>query len=245
MEGKRSQGEAGALPTPRPAARLDGISKRFGATQALERVTLELFPAEAHALVGENGAGKSTLVKIFAGVHEPDTGRIELDGAPVQIHGPAHARKLGVAVIHQEPRLFPDLSVAENVFLGHQPQTRLGSIDWASMRRAADGLFAQLDVSISADSPVRGLSMADQQLVAWHAVTRFRTSPFAFAPERSCASLDLSAPGAPRLHGFCLESIVRTAAKCSWKAMWCGSKHLPPRWRPESRTCPRTVTSKA
>src|SRR5438067_6463246 len=165
MEGKRSQGEAGALPTPRPAARLEGISKRFGATQALERVTLELFPAEAHALVGENGAGKSTLVKIFAGVHEPDTGRIELDGAPVQIHGPAHARELGVAVIHQEPRLFPDLSVAENVFLGHQPQTRLGSIDWASMRRAADGLFAQLEVSISVDSPVRGLSMADQQLV--------------------------------------------------------------------------------
>jgi rhamnose transport system ATP-binding protein len=148
-----------------PAAKLEGISKRFGATQALDGVTFELVPAEAHALVGENGAGKSTLVKIFAGVHQPDTGRIVLDGTPVQIHGPAHARELGIAVIHQEPRLFPDLSVAENVFLAHQPKTRLGTIDWASMRRAADRLFAQLEVSISAESPVRGLSMADQQLV--------------------------------------------------------------------------------
>jgi rhamnose transport system ATP-binding protein len=165
MEGKRSEGDVGVLTPQPPAAKLEGISKRFGATQALDRVTLELLPAEAHALVGENGAGKSTLVKIFAGVHQPDTGRIELNGAPVQIHGPAHARELGIAVIHQEPRLFPDLSVAENVFLGHQPRTRLGSIDWTSMRRAAERLFAQLEVSISPESPVRGLSMADQQLV--------------------------------------------------------------------------------
>src|ERR1700716_3001956 len=148
-----------------PAAKLEGISKRFGATQALDGVTLELVPAEAHALVGENGAGKSTLVKIFAGVHQPDTGRIVLDGTPVQIHGPAHARELGIAVIHQEPRLFPDLSVAENVFLGHQPTSPLGVIDWARMRRDAQRLFQELDVSISTDSSVRGLAMADQQLV--------------------------------------------------------------------------------
>jgi rhamnose transport system ATP-binding protein len=153
------------LTIQRPAAQLSGISKRFGATQALDGVSLELRPAEAHALVGENGAGKSTLVKICAGVHQPDSGRIEIDGTSVQIRGPAHARQLGIAVIHQEPRLFPDLSVAENVFLGHQPTTRMGSIDWASMRRGAERLFAQLEVSISATSPVRGLSMADQQLV--------------------------------------------------------------------------------
>ena len=83
----------------------------------------------------------------------------------MQIHGPAHSRELGIAVIHQEPRLFPDLSVAENVFLGHQPKTRLGSIDWARMRRDAARLFDELEVSIAPDSPVRGLSMADQQLV--------------------------------------------------------------------------------
>jgi len=148
-----------------PSARLEGITKRFGATQALDGVSLDLLPAEAHALVGENGAGKSTLVKILAGVHQPDAGRIELDGAPVQIRGPAHARELGIAVIHQEPSLFPDLSVAENVFLGHQPTTHLGSIDWARMRRDAARLFDELDVWIAPDSPVRGLSMADQQLV--------------------------------------------------------------------------------
>ena len=109
------------------AIRLEAISKRFGATQALDGVSFELLPAEAHALVGENGAGKSTLVKILAGVYQPDNGRIELDGSEVQIHGPAHSRELGIAVIHQEPRLFPDLSVAENVFLGHQPKT----VRWA------------------------------------------------------------------------------------------------------------------
>jgi rhamnose transport system ATP-binding protein len=145
--------------------RLDGISKRFGATQALDDVSLELLPAEAHALVGENGAGKSTLVKILAGVHQPDTGQIELSGTPVQIHGPAHARALGIAVIHQEPRLFPDLTVAENVFLGHQPTTRFGGIDWRTMQRSAARLFGELEVAIAPDSPVRGLSMADQQLV--------------------------------------------------------------------------------
>src|SRR6266446_2521729 len=101
-----------------PTVRLVGISKRFGATQALDGVSLELLPAEAHALVGENGAGKSTLVKILAGVHQPDSGQIMLDGLPITIAGPADARALGIAVVHQEPRLFPDLTVAENVFIG-------------------------------------------------------------------------------------------------------------------------------
>ena len=155
----------GELSEARPRVELVGVSKRFGATQALEDVSLALLPAEAHALVGENGAGKSTLVKILAGVHEPDTGTVKIDGVPVHIHGPAHARQLGIAVIHQEPRLFPDLSVAENVFLGHQPKTHLGRIDWSRMRREAARLFDELDVLIPPDWPVRGLSMADQQLV--------------------------------------------------------------------------------
>jgi rhamnose transport system ATP-binding protein len=156
MEGERSRV---------PTAELDGVSKHFAATRALDRVSLQLWPAEVHGLVGENGAGKSTLVKILAGVHHPDAGQLRLDGVPIQIHGPARARELGIAVIHQEPRLFPDLSAAENVFLGHQPKTRLGTIDWSRMRRDAARLFAELDVAISAEAPVRGLSMADQQLV--------------------------------------------------------------------------------
>jgi rhamnose transport system ATP-binding protein len=156
------EAEPGRTP---PTVNLDGLSKRFGATQALDAVSLELLSAEIHALVGENGAGKSTLVKILAGVHQPDAGHIRLNGVPTQIQGPAHARELGIAVIHQEPRLFPDLSVAENVFIGRQPRTRLRVIDWSKMQREAARLFAELDVSISPDSPVRGLSMADQQLV--------------------------------------------------------------------------------
>ena len=147
------------------AVELDGISMRFGATQALDGVSLELYSSEIHALVGENGAGKSTLVKILAGVYQPDAGHLRLHGVPIQLQGPAHARELGIAVIHQEPRLFPDLSVAENVFIGHQPRTRLGALDWSRMQRDAAGLFKELDVSIPPDSPVRGLSMADQQLV--------------------------------------------------------------------------------
>ncbi len=104
-----------------PRAQLSGISKRFAATQALDDVSLDLRSGEIHALVGENGAGKSTLVKILAGIHQPDSGTIWLDGEQKVIPGPAQSRALGIAVVHQEPRLFPDLTVAENVFIGHAP----------------------------------------------------------------------------------------------------------------------------
>lgn len=148
-----------------PRAELRGISKRFAATQALDNVSLELVPGEVHGLVGENGAGKSTLVKILAGVHQPDSGTIWLDGEPTQIQGPAHARSLGIAVVHQEPRLFPDLTVAENVYIGHARSGRLGTIDWGATRRAARALFDELGVHFDVGAPVRGLSMADQQLI--------------------------------------------------------------------------------
>ena len=150
---------------PAVRAELRNISKRFGATQALDSVSLALAPGEVHALVGENGAGKSTLVKILAGIHQPESGTILLDGEPIQITGPARARALGIAVVHQEPRLFPDLTVAENVFIGHAPAGRLGTIDWRSTRRSAQALFEQLGVQFDVGAPVRGLSMADQQLI--------------------------------------------------------------------------------
>ena len=148
-----------------PRVEFRGISKRFGATAALTDVSLDLRSGEIHALVGENGAGKSTLVKILAGVHQPDAGTILLDGTPALIHGPAQSRALGIAVVHQEPRLFPDLSVAENVFIGHAPSGLAGSINWRAMRKAAQALFAELDVEFDVGAPVRGLSMADQQLI--------------------------------------------------------------------------------
>ncbi len=151
--------------TATPRAELRGISKRFAATQALADVSLSLLPGEVHALVGENGAGKSTLVKILAGVHRPDRGTIHLDGEATTIHGPAHSRSLGIAVVHQEPRLFPDLTLAENVYIGHAPSGRFGAIDWGGMRASAQSLFDELDVQLDAGATVRGMSMADQQLI--------------------------------------------------------------------------------
>ncbi|MFG1811692.1 sugar ABC transporter ATP-binding protein [Streptomyces sp. NPDC049040] len=152
-------------PERTPVLALEGVSKSFGAVRALREVSLELYAGEAHALAGENGAGKSTLIKTLAGVHRPDSGRVLLDGAPVVFHGPADARDAGVAVIYQEPTLFPDLSVAENIFVGRQPRRSLGRVDHQAVRRAAAGLFDRLGVDLDPDRAARGLSIADQQLV--------------------------------------------------------------------------------
>jgi rhamnose transport system ATP-binding protein len=156
---------ASATPVRPISLELRGISKRFGSTQALQDISLALWRGEIHGLVGENGAGKSTLVKILAGVHAPDSGTVVLDGAATRIPNPPTAYSLGIAVVHQEPRLFPDLSVAENVFLANPPRNRLGAISWGEMRRRTAGIFQQLDVRLDVAAPVRGLSMADQQLI--------------------------------------------------------------------------------
>jgi rhamnose transport system ATP-binding protein len=148
-----------------PVLALEGVSKSFGAVRALQGVSLQLFPGEAHALAGENGAGKSTLIKTLAGVHRPDAGQVLLDGTPVVFHGPAGARDAGVAVIYQEPTLFPDLSIAENIFMGRQPRRGLGRVDHRAVRRATAELFTQLGVDLDPDQSARGLSIADQQLV--------------------------------------------------------------------------------
>ncbi|WP_432976395.1 sugar ABC transporter ATP-binding protein [Dactylosporangium sp. CA-233914] len=144
---------------------LEGISKSFGAVAALRDVHLDLRAGEAHALVGENGAGKSTLVKILAGAHAPDAGTLRMHGEPLVLGNPADARAAGIAVIYQEPTLFADLSVAENIFMGRQPRKGLRRIDTAEMRRRAAELFARLGVQLDPDRPARGLSIADQQLV--------------------------------------------------------------------------------
>jgi rhamnose transport system ATP-binding protein len=158
-------GSVESLAPASPRAELRNVSKRFGATQALEDVSFSLQASEVHALVGENGAGKSTLVKVLGGLYTPDSGSVLIGGEPVSISGPAHARTLGVAVVHQEPRLFPDLTVAENVFIGHAPVGSFGTVGWKHMHGAAEELFAELDVHLDGGAPVRGLSMADQQLI--------------------------------------------------------------------------------
>ncbi|WP_030803826.1 sugar ABC transporter ATP-binding protein [Streptomyces sp. NRRL F-2799] len=152
------------MPEP-PVLAVQGLSKSFGAVRALRNVSLELYAGQVHALAGENGAGKSTLIKTLAGVHRPDTGVLSLNGEPVVLHGPADARDAGVAVIHQEPTLFPDLSVAENIFMGRQPRRSLRRVDHRAMNAAAGALFARLAVDLDPERPARGLSIADQQLV--------------------------------------------------------------------------------
>jgi rhamnose transport system ATP-binding protein len=149
----------------KPILELRGVAKRFGAVEALQGVDLALLPSEVHALVGENGAGKSTLVKILAGVHRPDAGKLTLNGQELVLRGPAAARDLGIAVIHQQPNLFPDLDVADNVFVGRLPRNRLGAVDWRDLHRRAERLFTSLGVTQRVSAPVRGLSVADQQLV--------------------------------------------------------------------------------
>jgi rhamnose transport system ATP-binding protein len=148
-----------------PLLALTGVSKSFGAVAALRDVQLELHGGEVHGLVGENGAGKSTLVKILAGVYPQDAGTLSLDDRPLTLAGPAAALAAGIAVIYQEPTLFPDLTVAENIFIGRQPLRSLRRIDIAAMRSSAARLFDRLGVHMDLDRPARGLSIADQQLV--------------------------------------------------------------------------------
>jgi rhamnose transport system ATP-binding protein len=148
-----------------PIIALRGASKSYGAVRALRDADIALRPGEVRGLVGENGAGKSTLVRLLAGVQRPDSGVVLVDGQEVDLHSTADARDSGVAVIFQEPTLFPDLSVAENVVMGRHPLQALRRIDRRAMRREVAELLERLGVRLDPDRPVRGLSIADQQIV--------------------------------------------------------------------------------
>ena len=149
--------------TPLIAAR--GISKQFAGVEVLRDVDLDLKRGEIHALLGENGAGKSTFAKILAGVHRPTRGTVALNGQPVDISSPIVAQKLGITLIHQEPISFPDLSVAENLVLGRTGGSPLGRVPWTEMTREARRLMDLLGVKMDVTKPMRGLSIADQQMV--------------------------------------------------------------------------------
>jgi len=148
-----------------PIVALSGATKRFGAVRALRQASLALHAGEVRGLVGENGAGKSTVVKILAGVQPPDAGGVLVDGEPVSFSGPTDARQAGVAVIYQEPTLFPDLSVEENVVMGRHPLGALRRIDRRALRSQVRELLDRLGVRLDPERPVRGLSIADQQIV--------------------------------------------------------------------------------
>ena len=144
---------------------LGDVTKSFGGTVAVADVSLELHAGEVLALLGENGAGKSTCVKLLAGVYRPDRGEVLLDGTPVALHSPLDARRHGIAVMHQHPGLFPDLSVAENIFIGHPHKDRWGNLDRARMAEETRGLLDAVGLASDPDEPLRQLRSSEQQLV--------------------------------------------------------------------------------
>ncbi|MFH1926596.1 MAG: ATP-binding cassette domain-containing protein [Chloroflexota bacterium] len=144
---------------------LRGISKSFPGVQAVDNLSVEFHRGEVHALVGENGAGKSTLMKIIAGAYQPDAGEMVLRGQKVQFRSPHDAQVLGISIVYQEFGLIPDMTVAENIFLGREPKTRWGLLDRVGMEQRAIELLERLDTTLDVRLSVSYLSVAQQQLV--------------------------------------------------------------------------------
>ncbi|WP_236029855.1 sugar ABC transporter ATP-binding protein [Paractinoplanes lichenicola] len=144
---------------------MTGIRKVFPGVVALDGVDFRLLPGEIHALMGENGAGKSTLIKVLTGVYDIDGGQIELAGEQVRFTGPLQAQQAGISTVYQEVNLCPNLSVAENIFIGREPR-RFGRIHWSEMRKRAHTSLARLDLDIDVSAQLDSYSLAIQQMVA-------------------------------------------------------------------------------
>ncbi len=152
--------------------RIDGVDKYFPGVRALSNITMDLRNGEVHAVCGENGAGKSTLMKIIAGVHKPNKGRIYLNGEEFSADSPNDSYRQGIAIIYQEDSLFPDLSVLENIFMGHEIRKpilpfleRLTMLDYTSMRSKARAILDRLGMGIDLDAKVSNLGVATKQMV--------------------------------------------------------------------------------
>ena len=154
-----------ALPDIRtgPVMEMSGIYKRFDATQALDDVSLTLHPGETHALLGENGAGKSTLIKVMTGIHAPDAGVMRMSGEEMTFKGSGDAQRAGIAAIYQEPAIFPDLNVAENIFMSHQDRGAL--VNWHRMYKDAEAILDRIDVRMDVHTLASNLTVASQQAV--------------------------------------------------------------------------------
>ena len=148
-----------------PLLQLTGVTKSFGAVRALKGVSFDLRAGEVHALLGENGAGKSTLIKVITGAHQPDGGTLHVCGELASGLTPSAARRLGIACIYQQPALFPDLTVAENIGLRLEPASSFRTVNWAARRSRAIDLLQRIGAEISPEAEVRSLSMPEQQLV--------------------------------------------------------------------------------
>ncbi|GMA58115.1 hypothetical protein GCM10025858_26180 [Alicyclobacillus sacchari] len=145
-----------------------GLMKSFSGVTVVKGIDISLNAGEAHALVGENGAGKSTVIKVLSGVHQPDSGVIKFDGREVTIANPAHAHQLGIFTVHQEPALMPELSVAENVFMGFHPHRHIGPIRWvrmSEMNARCEAVFQRLGIQMDVRESAARLTIAEQQMV--------------------------------------------------------------------------------
>jgi len=151
--------------TTSPELTMSGIGKTFPGVRALNNVDFKLRRGEIHALMGENGAGKSTLVKVLTGVYPMDEGCIRLGGKPVQIRSPQDAQRHGISTVYQEVNLCPNLTVAENLFLGREPR-KMGLIDWKQMNRKAAELLKELNISADPTAQLDSYSIAIQQMIA-------------------------------------------------------------------------------
>lgn len=148
-----------------PVLALAGIDKHFPGVQALSGAGLNLYAGEVHTLMGQNGAGKSTLIKVLTGLYAPERGSMLMDGVPIAPRSPEAAQALGISTVYQEVNLCPNLSVAENLFIGRYPR-RFGMLDWGAMRRHARIVLAQLRLDIDVSAPLARFPLAVQQLVA-------------------------------------------------------------------------------
>jgi len=148
-----------------PVLELSGIHKAFPGVKALSEAGLRLYPGEVHTLMGQNGAGKSTLIKVLTGVHAPDQGRIVMEGREIRPSSTLEAQELGISTVYQEVNLCPNLSVAENIFIGRYPR-KWGMVDWAGMRTRASALLRELEIDIDVSAPLSRYPLAIQQMVA-------------------------------------------------------------------------------
>ena len=138
---------------PECLLKISGIDKTFPGVKALTQASLSVYAGQAMALIGENGAGKSTLMKVLTGIYTKDAGSIEYLGREVAFRNPRESQQAGISIIHQELNLIGELSIAENIFLGREPLTRFGSIDWKKLYRDADALLARLSFPFASDNP--------------------------------------------------------------------------------------------
>jgi ribose transport system ATP-binding protein len=148
-----------------PVLKMKGVSKYFPGVTALDKVDLDVLPGEIHVLVGENGAGKSTLIKIISGLYRKDEGNYFFDGREINLSSPNHAKSLGISTVYQELTLAPDLSAAENIFMGNLTRDKLGLVDWKRLYKNAQELLDSLDIDIDARIKVSKLSVGFRQMV--------------------------------------------------------------------------------